>query len=84
MKEQQERGRQASRFDTDYDTVLSASTASTQFTGYDSMQHQAVVQEIFVGEKSAEVMSKGDTGGVILDRTPFYASLEARSVTRVS
>ncbi len=73
MKEQQERGRQASRFDTDYDTVLSASTASTQFTGYDSMQHQAVVQEIFVGEKSAEVMSKGDTGGVILDKTPFYA-----------
>ena len=73
MKEQQERARRASHFDTGYDTVQAVNAAPTQFTGYDGMHHQAVVQEIFVGDRSAEAISTGDTGSIILEKTPFYA-----------
>ena len=72
MEAQRERGRQASRFDVDYDASIAAQTTS-EFTGYDHIQDQAVVQEIFVNNKSVKKISKGESGIIILDKTPFYA-----------
>ena len=72
MEAQRERGRQASRFDVDYDASIAVQTTS-EFTGYDHIQDQAVVQEIFVNNKSVKKISKGESGIIILDKTPFYA-----------
>ncbi len=72
MAAQRERGRQASRFDVEYDASLAVQT-TTEFTGYDHMQDHAVVQEIFVSNESVKVISEGESGIIILDKTPFYA-----------
>ncbi len=72
MEAQRERGRQASRFDMEYDTGFAVHT-STVFTGYDCMQDQAIVQEIFVDNKPAEKIAESEFGSIILEKTPFYA-----------
>lgn len=72
MEAQRERGRQASRFDVEYDASLAVQT-TTEFTGYDRIQDNAVVQEIFVSSESVKVISEGELGIIILDKTPFYA-----------
>ena len=72
MEAQRERGRQASRFDIDYDASLVVQTTS-EFTGYDHIQNQATVKEIFVNNKSVNSIAEGESGIIILDKTPFYA-----------
>ncbi len=72
MEAQRERGRLASRFDVEYDATLAVSTA-TEFTGYDCMHEQAAVQEIFVDREPVEEILEGQSGGIILEKTPFYA-----------
>lgn len=72
MEAQRERGRQASRFDVDYDASLAVQTSS-EFTGYGHIEGEGVVQEIFVNNESVKTIKQGETGLVILDQTPFYA-----------
>ncbi|MYB89854.1 MAG: alanine--tRNA ligase [Proteobacteria bacterium] len=72
MQAQRERGRLASRFDVEYDAALAVST-STEFTGYESMHAEATVQEIFVDHEPVQEISQGQSGGIILEKTPFYA-----------
>ncbi len=72
MESQRERGRQASQFDVDYDASIDVTTSS-DFTGYDQYQGMALAQEIFVNNKSVKAISEGESGIVILDKTPFYA-----------
>ena len=72
MQAQRERGRLASRFDVEYDASLAVSTA-TEFTGYDCMYEQATVQEIFVNHEPVKEIRQGQSGGIILEKTPFYA-----------
>ena len=72
MEEQRERGRQASRFDVEYDASIVVKTSS-EFTGYDHLQGQAGVKEIFINNESVKEISAGESGLVILDATPFYA-----------
>ena len=72
MEVQRARGRQASRFDMEYNAVPAVHT-STVFTGYDCMQDQAIVQEIFVDNNLEEKISEGESGSIILEKTPFYA-----------
>ena len=72
MEAQRERGRQASRFDVEYDASLAVCT-STVFIGYDCMREQALVQEIFVDHQPVKKISEGQFGGIILEKTPFYA-----------
>lgn len=72
MEAQRERGRQASRFDVDYDASLEVKTES-EFSGYENLKDQAVVKEIFVDNQSVEVINQDESGLVILDKTPFYA-----------
>ena len=72
MEAQRERGRQASRFDVEYDASIAVKTSS-EFTGYDHLQGQAEVKEIFVNNKSVNKISTGEDGLIMLDITPFYA-----------
>ncbi len=72
MELQRERGRQASHFDSEYDALPVVHTA-TVFTGYGCIQDQAAVQEVFVENKPVKVISEGESGSIILEKTPFYA-----------
>ena len=72
MEAQRERGRQASRFDVDYDASIAVQTCS-EFTGYECIEGDGVVQEIFVNNESVNTIKDGEVGLVILDQTPFYA-----------
>ncbi len=72
METQRKRGRQASRFDTEYDASLAVRTHS-EFIGYNHVQGRAIITEIFVNNRSVEAISAGDSGIVILNKTPFYA-----------
>ena len=72
MDAQRERGRQASRFDIDYDASIEVQTDS-EFTGYENLKDQATVKEIFINNQSVDEMNQDQAGLVILDRTPFYA-----------
>ena len=72
MDAQRERGRQASRFDVDYDASLEVKTTS-EFTGYENLQDDAIVKEIFTNNLSVEEIKEGEFGLIILDQTPFYA-----------
>ncbi len=72
MEAQRERGRQASRFDVDYDASIAVETNS-EFTGYENIEGEGTVKEIFVNNQSVKTIQTGEVGLVVLDRTPFYA-----------
>jgi alanyl-tRNA synthetase len=74
---QQERSRQSRKTAdaeawTDNDKIVS-DLAKTLFTGYDTLQDRARVVRIIVGDNSVDAAFEGETAGIILDRTPFYA-----------
>jgi alanyl-tRNA synthetase len=48
-------------------------TYSSTFTGYDSLEEEAVVQAIYVDGKAADEINEGMEGLLVLDKTPFYA-----------
>ncbi|HKG23147.1 MAG TPA: alanine--tRNA ligase, partial [Blastocatellia bacterium] len=51
-----------------------ANIPQTEFTGYDGTETTgAGVLAIVVGDEEREALSAGETGEVVLDRTPFYA-----------
>ncbi len=72
MEAQRERGRQASRFDVDYDASLDVQS-NTAFTGYELLEDVGVIKEIFVNNKSVDLINEDESGFVVLDQTPFYA-----------
>ncbi len=75
MEAQRLRASQATRF-KDFtlpaDLPLRADQA-TQFVGYDHHLADAQVLALIVGDRSAPQLAEGESGIVILDRTPFYA-----------
>ena len=71
MEAQRERGRQASRFDVDYDASLRCKPF--RIYGYEYIEGEGVVKEIFVNNESVKTIKEGESGLVILDQTPFYA-----------
>ena len=72
MAEQRKKAQQAGKFGTDYNEQLK-SDQTTDFTGYEQVEHQAMVLEIFKEGVSVKTLEDGQTGIVVLDRTPFYA-----------
>ncbi|NOX42342.1 MAG: alanine--tRNA ligase [Gammaproteobacteria bacterium] len=72
MEDQRARARSASQFGSEYDQALEIKGHS-EFTGYDHMIDQAVILNMFVDSKPVERLSVGDSGIVVLDRSPFYA-----------
>ena len=72
MAEQRERSRGADTFAADYSDRLQID-ATTDFSGYDQLDDQATVVALYRDGEEVKTLQSGETGMVVLDRTPFYA-----------
>ncbi len=70
MEAQRERARAASKFASQ--GLDFQSTSTTEFLGYTEKTADASVSEIFVDGQSVNSLQAGQSGWVILDKTPFY------------
>ena len=80
MEEQRELARESRRSDEEtawQDEILGFFSAdeSTVFTGYDTLSDRSVIKAVLKDRKNVESVSEGETGVIILDRTPFYAEM---------
>jgi alanyl-tRNA synthetase len=71
MDQQRERARAASRFVQA--TGLEYSGGKTEFHGYDTLALPAKVVALYREGAQVQALKSGDSGTVVLDRTPFYA-----------
>jgi alanyl-tRNA synthetase len=72
MEGQREQARAASKFEGDYGQGLQLEV-HTEFTGYDRLSDEGRVAAILKDGRHVETLNAGDSGMVVLDRTPFYA-----------
>jgi alanyl-tRNA synthetase len=73
MEAQRERARAASQFETDTANSIKVK-GSTEFTGYEKSDDEAIVVGIFKDLKEpVKNIHQDDLAIVVLDRTPFYA-----------
>jgi len=77
MEHQKEQARAARKSEEDEgwadEAGLFADMPSTEFTGYDELATTAVVTGLFRDKQPVDVLKKGETGILVLDKTPFYA-----------
>ena len=72
MERQRERARAASKFQAGASVEYRG--AATEFHGYDTLALEGKVVALYRGDGvQAEELAKGESGIVVLDRTPFYA-----------
>ena len=71
MAAQQERSRAASKFTMK--GQLGYVGAATQFKGYDTLKDQSKVLALYCQGSPVQALNAGESGVVVLDRTPFYA-----------
>src|SRR5919198_258074 len=71
MEEQRRRARAASKFTVG--AGLAYSGNKTEFHGYDTLSLPAKVVALYREGTQVPSLKSGDTGTVVLDRTPFYA-----------
>ncbi len=71
MAQQRGRARAASKFSMA--AGLEYSGGKTEFHGYDSLNLPAKVMALYRDGSSTQVLKGGESGVVVLDRTPFYA-----------
>lgn len=71
MEAQRARARAAQNFKAD--TQLAYEGQDTEFTGYTERQTEAKILALYKGSESVDELAEGDSGAVVLDRTPFYA-----------
>jgi alanyl-tRNA synthetase len=55
------------------DTDFTLNTDKTIFTGYNKLEDDAEVIALVVGSEQVNAMNEGQSGIVVLDKTPFYA-----------
>jgi alanyl-tRNA synthetase len=73
MEKQRDRSRQSSKFTADYATGANMEEA-TEFLGYKNLLTDiGKVIALYRDGKAVDTLSAGETGSVILNRTPFYA-----------
>jgi alanyl-tRNA synthetase len=72
MTRQKERARAASHFGAGAGATLRLE-GETCFTGYEHLDDLVHVHGIYRGDEAVEVLSVGDEGILVFDRTPFYA-----------
>lgn len=72
MAQQRERAQKASQFGTDYNDTIK-SDHRTEFKGYTRSEMSSTVIELFNSDASVSELSAGESGIVVLDKTPFYA-----------
>ena len=74
MKEQVERARRSGAQNFKLDAVLKYDGAQTKFSGYISLSNQdCKIVALYRESKMVDSLQKGETGIVVLDKTPFYA-----------
>jgi alanyl-tRNA synthetase len=71
MQEQRNKARAASKFSMA--AGLEYSGAKTEFHGYDTLTLPAKVVALYREGAQVQALRSGDSGSVVLDRTPFYA-----------
>ncbi len=71
MEEQRARSRSSARFDAQAGSLHVE--AETHFTGYETLDDAGRVLLLFKDGKPVEQLDEGDTGQIVLVRTPFYA-----------
>ena len=71
MEQQRERARAASRFSAA--AGLEYSGGKTEFHGYDKLVLPAQVVALYREGAQVQALKSGDSGTVVLERTPFYA-----------
>jgi alanyl-tRNA synthetase len=72
MQAQRERARAASKFGVDLRAVIKLE-GKTQFSGYEAEQDQSKVVALIRDAQQVDSLRAGESGQVVLDRTPFYA-----------
>jgi len=72
MAEQRDRARAASKFEMDLSDVPETGL-STEFRGYETLEEAGKVLALYYDGEPVNELSTGQTGGVVLERTPFYA-----------
>ncbi len=72
MDAQRARGRSASRFSMDM-AKFPKVDAITEFTGYDQVEEQSTIVGLYREGRTVKSLETGEFGGLVLDRTPFYA-----------
>ena len=78
MQEQKERAREARKALGDLAWAgidLGLDNTPTQFVGYECFNSEAKVLAICVGEEVSGTISGGESGILVLDKTPFYAEM---------
>ncbi len=71
MAQQRERGRRSSRFSAEAE--LEYAGGRTEFRGYDALSLRATVTALYREGARVRELNAGESGVVVLDRTPFYA-----------
>lgn len=71
MENQRERARGASKFTMQ--NVMEYDGSTTQFHGYESLQHEGQVLAIYKEGSQVDSIKAGDVALIVLDHTPFYA-----------
>lgn len=72
MDAQRARARAASNFGSEYGEALKLE-GETEFIGYEYLNGEATITELYIDGQAVNELSAGDSGLVVLDRTPFYA-----------
>ncbi len=73
MDAQRKRARAASKFGADYADAGGLPEGRTDFTGYETLDDHSAVTALYHDGRPVEMLAAGETGMVVLDRTPFYA-----------
>ena len=72
MEAQRERARAASQFGVDQSITVAVARAS-EFTGYEKLEDEAEVLALYRDGEPVDRLAEGESGMVVLNRTPFYA-----------
>lgn len=73
MEKQRKLSQASSRFTMEMIATEIVIKDETEFSGYETMQHDAKVIALLQDGKAVEQLNAGEKGVVILERTPFYA-----------
>ncbi len=72
MADQKQRARSASQFAAGGDELNIEGAPETEFVGYDATEHDGQILRLLKDGEEVDSLSTGESGVVILDRTPFY------------
>lgn len=77
MEHQKQQAREARKEEGDFgweeETLNLENILETSFTGYETLEDEGKVLNIFKDNKEALEIKEGDTAFIVLDKTPFYA-----------